>query len=139
MQRGRYPQALVIADLNNLKRVNDNSGHAAGDALIRMFAQCMRAQFPGAVFFRMGGDEFLALVDHTTENEVVDAIEQLGKRCAETSHALPESNARITPSAAVGYAMRNADRDGLDAAVAVADERMYRVKALARKRRSDDP
>lgn len=139
LQRGRYPQALVIADLNNLKRVNDNSGHAAGDALIRMFAQCMRAQFPGAVFFRMGGDEFLALVDHTTENEVVDAIEQLGKRCAETSHALPESNARITPSAAVGYAMRNADRDGLDAAVAVADERMYRVKALARKRRSDDP
>ncbi len=138
LQRGRYPQALLVADLNNLKRVNDSSGHTAGDALIRLFAQCMRAQFPGALFFRMGGDEFLALMDNMTEYEVIDAIEQLGKRCAETNHVLPETNVRIVPSAAVGYAMRNADRESLDAAVAIADERMYRVKALARKRRSDD-
>lgn len=138
LRHGRYPQALVVADLNNLKRVNDANGHAAGDALIRLFAQCMREQFPGAMFFRIGGDEFLALVDRVTEDEIVDGIAALEDRCSMAGHVLPADGATISPSAAIGYAMRLADDDSLDAAMAVADERMYQVKALAKKRRTDD-
>lgn len=138
LERGRYPQALVVADLNNLKRVNDANGHAAGDALITQFAACMRQQFPGAVLFRLGGDEFLAVVDDTTGEKMEQAIEQLGKRCSQVGHEIPGSGARISPSAAMGYAVRHGDQDSLDEAMAVADERMYKSKALARKRRADD-
>lgn len=138
LQHGHYPQALVVADLNNLKRVNDASGHAAGDALIKLFAQCMREQFPGAVFFRMGGDEFLALLDRTNEDQVVNGIGQLGKRCSGAKHAPTGGGAEVSPSAAIGYAIRHADENNLDAAIAIADERMYKIKALAKKRRADD-
>ena len=139
LERGRYPQALVVADLNNLKRVNDANGHAAGDALITLFAACMREQFPGAKFFRLGGDEFLAILGDTTEDQIREGIELLGKRCSQVGHALPGSDARISPSAAMGYAVRHGDQDSLDEAMAVADERMYKSKALAKKRRTDTP
>ena len=138
LERGRYPQALIIADLNNLKRVNDANGHAAGDILITRFAACMREQFPGAMLFRLGGDEFVAIVDDMTEEEAEEAIEQIGKRSSEATHELPDGGARISPSAAMGYAVRHGDQDSLDEAMAVADKRMYSSKALAKKRRTDD-
>lgn len=138
LARGHYPQALLVADLNNLKRVNDTNGHAAGDAMIKLFAACMREQLPGAKLFRLGGDEFLAVVDDTTEEKIEEAIGQLEKRCSDASHEIPGGNARISPCAAMGYTIRRGDQDTLDEAMAVADERMYKAKALTKKRRTDN-
>lgn len=138
LEHGRFPQALLVADLNNLKRVNDTNGHAAGDAMITLFSECMREQLPGAKLFRLGGDEFLAVVDDTTEEEIERAIDRLGKRCSEATHLIPGGDASISPSAAMGYAIRRSDRDSLDEAMAVADNRMYKAKALTKKRRTDD-
>ena len=137
LRRGPFPQALIVADLNNLKRTNDNHGHAAGDSLITLFARSMREQFPGAAFFRMGGDEFLAVIDGTTEEDVVRGIDQLHERCSKTSQPVSGGNATLTPSAALGYAIRQGAQDDLDETLAVADERMYRIKAQTRRRRTD--
>src|SRR5207253_10701104 len=56
---------LVYIDLNNLKEVNDSSGHAAGDDLIRQTGSFLRELFPSygvhEVLGRLGGDEFAAL------------------------------------------------------------------------------
>ena len=138
LENGRFPQALLIADLNNLKRVNDSNGHAAGDALITQFALCMRDEFPDATLFRLGGDEFLAVLDNTTEERIDAAILRLGERCSRIAYAIPGSSARISPSAALGYAIRRSNRLSLDEAMALADTRMYQSKALAKKRRTDD-
>lgn len=62
------PLLLVAWDLDDLKLVNDQQGHAAGDACIRRFAQALEAHVrmpsdgrPGDAAFRIGGDEFLSL------------------------------------------------------------------------------
>ena len=62
--RGRqFPVSIVMADVNELKRTNDNLGHAAGDELLRRAAQALRSAFRAEdVVARIGGDEFAALL-----------------------------------------------------------------------------
>lgn len=57
------PCLLISTDLDGLKRVNDTEGHPCGDALLRAFAAALRGAFrPGALVFRLGGDEFMVIV-----------------------------------------------------------------------------
>ena len=136
LDKGRYPQAILVADLNNLKHINDAYGHAAGDELLRVFAALLRETFPDGLFFRLGGDEFLAVLDNTREDQLVSGIEALEARCLEDGYPAP-GGVRIHPSAAMGYAIRGSDQDSLDGFIACADERMYGTKALMKKRRTD--
>ena len=131
-----YPQAVVVADLNNLKRVNDNYGHAAGDALLVMFANLVRQQWPHGHFFRIGGDEFLMVLPGTDEARVQLEMDTLRQRCMQSGNPAV-SGEWGQPSAAMGYAMRASAEVLLDQCIGEADQRMYRAKAHMKKRRSD--
>lgn len=134
--RPDYPQAVVVADLNNLKRVNDSYGHAAGDALLLLFAGLVREQWPEGHFFRMGGDEFLIVLPATSEAQALAGMEGLRQRCLGVR--LPAApDAWGAPSAALGHAMRESAGQPLAQCIAQADQRMYQAKALMKKRRSD--
>ncbi|MBO4903419.1 MAG: GGDEF domain-containing protein [Lachnospiraceae bacterium] len=60
---------MFVADLNDLKQINDNFGHQIGDEAIRTVAQCLEKAFRArGSYFRLGGDEFGAIVlDHTAD------------------------------------------------------------------------
>ena len=134
--RADYPQAVVVADLNNLKRVNDRYGHAAGDALLLMFAGLVREQWPEGHVFRMGGDEFLIVLPATDEAQALAGMEGLRQRCLRARlPAAPEEWG--APSAALGHAMRDSAALALAHCIAQADQRMYQAKAQMKKRRSD--
>ncbi|MFD1036449.1 diguanylate cyclase [Sphingomonas hankookensis] len=63
----REPLAAILFDLDHFKRVNDNYGHATGDAVLRAFAMLLVDRLPpSAVIARLGGEEFVALLDRTT-------------------------------------------------------------------------
>jgi len=65
-RKGGMPAALVAADLDNFKRINDSFGHDAGDRVIEAFASVLRAVGPErAVLSRWGGEEFVALLPGT--------------------------------------------------------------------------
>ena len=134
--QGVYPQAIVVADLNNLKRVNDAHGHAAGDALLVMFAGQVRAQWPEGDCFRIGGDEFLITVAHSSQEQVQADLEAFRQRCQTASYTVADGGS-IHPSAAMGYALRESAETSLDQCIAEADARMYLAKAQMKKRRSD--
>lgn len=134
--QGVYPQAIVVADLNNLKRVNDAHGHAAGDALLVRFADQVRAQWPEGDYFRIGGDEFLITVAHTTQAQVQADLDAFRERCQSASYTVADGGS-IHPSAALGYALREGAETSLDKCIAEADARMYVAKAQMKKRRSD--
>lgn len=60
--RRRRPIALVMADIDRFKAINDRFGHAAGDEAIRLFAELLRAAAPGHPVGRTGGEEFAVII-----------------------------------------------------------------------------
>ena len=68
---------IVFADLNGLKRINDRDGHDAGDELLRNAARALRDVFDDDEVFRVGGDEFLALLIDATEQDVEKKVTAL--------------------------------------------------------------
>lgn len=77
-QRKRAVSAVIFADIDGLKRVNDTLGHEAGDQLICDAANILRASFRNAdVVARLGGDEFAAFtLDDEKPETVVERIER---------------------------------------------------------------
>ena len=72
------PTACIMFDLNNLKTVNDTMGHSAGDQLILNFARLLRNVIPEKDFVgRYGGDEFMAVIYHTSQTEVEEILKCL--------------------------------------------------------------
>lgn len=74
----KEPTACIMFDLNNLKTVNDTMGHSAGDQLIMNFARLLRSVIPEKDFVgRYGGDEFMAVMYHTSRTEVEEILKCL--------------------------------------------------------------
>ena len=72
------PTGCLVFDLNNLKTVNDTLGHSAGDVLIANFARILRNTIPSMDFVgRCGGDEFMVVVYHTDETQIIAHLESL--------------------------------------------------------------
>lgn len=131
-----FPQVVVVADVNNLKQVNDSYGHAAGDALLTRFAEVVRAQWPKADCFRTGGDEFVVLLVGVNADTAEAELQALRARCQEPCYALDEAE-QLQPSAALGYAVRHSAQDSLEASIAEADAGMYQSKRMMKKRATD--
>jgi len=105
----------IIADLNNLKVVNDTIGHSAGDELLQGFARLLADVVGDAGrVYRQGGDEFAALY----KGDIKQLIRRLEEQCGVRNQAC-----NIPVSYAIGYCALS-DRDFLD----VADKRMYEDK-----------
>ncbi|MFZ1785172.1 MAG: GGDEF domain-containing protein [Ferruginibacter sp.] len=119
--------AVLFLDLDDFKTVNDTLGHAAGDQLLVDVAAQLRAELrAGDTAARVGGDEFIVLLD-----EVVSAESALiiAHRLAEALRTRLEVGAdqRIT-MASIGLAMGPGDFVTADAMVAAADTAMYDAK-----------
>ncbi len=113
-RRYGHPAAVLVVDIDHLKRVNDQQGHAAGDKLIGAVSVALRdAARPSDVVARLGGDEFGILSVETNR----DGARSLLSR-------VRESLATVKASASVGLAMRD-PAVGLVAAWEEADQRMY--------------
>jgi len=118
---------VVLADLDNLKLVNDRFGHAAGDQLLRRCADGLRATLrPSDKLYRWGGDEFLLLVPSARASDVllrlratVDALEPV---------AVGEPGDTVRIAVSLGAADFAAWTE-LEAAIADADRAMYAEKA----------
>lgn len=79
--------SLVVCDVNGLKRVNDEHGHAAGDRLLERFGSLLSlcgAMLPGALVARLGGDEFCLLAVGPSADEVVRTADELCSRAADS-------------------------------------------------------
>jgi diguanylate cyclase (GGDEF)-like protein len=123
---------LLVVDVDGLKRINDEFGHHAGDALLRLTAQRLQAALgPDDVVCRTGGDEFVAVVRSKVDQS------GLCRLAAEVDRALTgryDLGARsAVASASVGLASRSDGPTPHDLLV-VADGRMYDAKRRRRQR-----
>jgi diguanylate cyclase (GGDEF)-like protein/PAS domain S-box-containing protein len=76
-KKEKRPLAIMMIDLDNFKRVNDSLGHDAGDKLLTVIAQRLRHEvFEEDVVSRMGGDEFVVLIESTCSPDLINQITQ---------------------------------------------------------------
>ena len=68
-----HSTAVMLFDINYLKRTNDSEGHLAGDQLIRSAAECISTCF-GENCFRFGGDEFAAIINDCTPETIAQMV-----------------------------------------------------------------
>lgn len=121
--------ALVTLDLNDFKLVNDTLGHPAGDELLNRAGErilgCVRT---GDTVARVGGDEFVVLVDDDIEHEHAHHIAQRVVESFDKPFAIDGHELFIRPS--VGLAIAGADEPGMSAEELVrrADIAMYAAK-----------
>lgn len=132
-RRKRLAGVLLYVDLDGLKGVNDDLGHASGDELLRDAAGVLRRIFGDAdAIARIGGDEFVVLVT----DPVTPDLGAIGARLGAELHRLNRTRAPLPPVrwslGAVGFEPGSAP--GLDALLSEADARMY-----ASKRRQQVP
>ena len=115
------PTVVVMLDLDGLKSLNDEQGHAAGDAYLQATAQALStAVRQGDAVARLGGDEFAVLLSGCTE-------EHAPGRLAEIERTLDEAGV----SGSLGWAPISVLK-GFGAALAEADAAMYAAKQAGR-------
>ncbi len=120
--------AVFMTDLDNFKRVNDSLGHDAGDALLEKVGGRLReAVFREDIVVRMGGDEFLILVEDV---ENLNSVEFISKRLINAMKCEAEyERTRIPVSGSVGVAMYPDDADTPESLLRYADMALYNSKA----------
>ena len=121
------PVSIINIDLNYFKHVNDTYGHAKGDELLIHFAEILKAAFPyPACVGRMGGDEFIVILDYETEGELEAKIQNLNKVVTEWNQKTTEDK---QISFAFGFASNENDMTrSVWKVYEAADHKMYEYK-----------
>jgi diguanylate cyclase (GGDEF)-like protein len=127
------PLAVVVADLDHFKRVNDSYGHGAGDFVLHTFGERLLANLREAdLAGRIGGEEFLMVLPETDLAGARPFAERLRKAIGGTPMPLPSGGVSITCS--LGIAERTPMDLEAGQLLARADAALYQAKAGGRDR-----
>jgi diguanylate cyclase (GGDEF)-like protein len=127
------PLSAALLDLDHFKHINDQHGHAIGDATLRAVADALVAQLRATDRIgRYGGEEFAVILPGTDTTESAAVVERLRAAVAGLQLAHLGVRERLTLSAGVASAQSD-DRD-FDAVLNRADQALYRAKAAGRNR-----
>jgi diguanylate cyclase len=129
----KFPQSIIIADMNNLKRVNDKFGHHMGDELLKLFAEVLKEACPKeSIIIRMGGDEFCVILENVNEHQAKIFIESI-KKTALNKNILADENQTVNAIAAIGCATRHTKEENFDEVIKTADREMYGDKSISKQ------
>jgi diguanylate cyclase (GGDEF)-like protein len=134
-QRSGEPMALLMLDVDHFKRVNDNHGHAAGDAVLRAVAQAMRETVREAdVVGRLGGEEFAAVLVTADETDARRIAERLRQRCGRLAIQMDGAPLSLRITVSIGLAAWQPEEATIGPSLRRADAALYRAKRDGRDR-----
>lgn len=123
---------IIVCDLDGLKLANDMEGHANGDKQIRLLVEILRNSCPEeAHVFRVGGDEFVIIVDQADINELAAICQTISGE----ADSAPQSDSIIPLSVSLGYAYYGGPPQDVMDVIKEADQMMYREKLFRHQSR----
>ncbi|WP_164727009.1 diguanylate cyclase [Shimia sediminis] len=129
--------AVMVADLDHFKAINDRYGHAAGDAVLVNVAHRLRDGLrPVDLLARIGGEEFLIVLPATSRAVASAKAAELCRLIGETPVTLKKKDLCIPVTVSIGVAMARDHLNAVDASGAAlleeADQALYRAKSTGR-------
>ena len=132
-QRYERSASLLMVDSDNLKQVNDQHGHEAGNGLLKHLVKAMQAQLRFTdVAARYGGDEFVVMLPDTPARGALEVAERIRLAIEEMPFAAEAGGVPCTVS--IGVASYPQDGRSMDALLARADRALYLAKEGGRNR-----
>ena len=123
-ERYEYIFSLIMIDLDNLKTVNDQMGHQAGDKILKEFAGLVRSQLRASdLFARWGGDEFIVLLPYTDSEQAIAMAERISNTVESYNSAVVDKM-----SCSFGIAVYK-ENDDPNTIVQRADNMLYEAKS----------
>jgi diguanylate cyclase (GGDEF)-like protein len=136
--RHREHGAVLLIDLDGFKDVNDQYGHEAGDAVLVEIAQRLKSMVRSEdVVGRLGGDEFIVLLQHlgTEETTARESLLRLAEKLInKVNDSIVYHNKMIHVGASIGIRVLGFEQLDAPTAIGEADRAMYRAKAAGRGR-----
>ncbi len=127
------PVAVLLADLDHFKKINDVFGHAIGDRVLKVFAATLhRCIGAGDLSGRLGGEEFAILLPGRTEAEAIEVAERIRRTFAQ--HAAEIDGHTVAATVSIGVAAARIGAHDLLGLLARADGALYQAKAGGRNR-----
>jgi diguanylate cyclase (GGDEF)-like protein len=128
--------SIALFDIDHFKRVNDNHGHAAGDAVLKQFAELMRLVMRDSdVFGRYGGEEFMLILPATELAAALKGAERLRAAIAAKDWNAVVPNLALTVSAGVA---RYRKGEAIEQLISRADAALYQAKGAGRNQVSGE-
>ena len=122
-RRLRLPYGVLVTDMDNLKTLNDNYSHVAGDMALKTVASALRESLRKEdLAFRLGGDEFVAVLEGVDEKDVREIVERFQKRLKISSGYL-----KFPVEVSCGYSIASSSKT-FEEVFKEADEKMLENK-----------
>jgi diguanylate cyclase (GGDEF)-like protein len=127
--------AALMLDLDHFKRINDQYGHPAGDAVIKFTADVLAASVRDTdLVARVGGEEFMVLLPGTSPQAALEVAEKIRQRVMHTPQAV-NATEHVDSSVSVGVAcFAPGKMCSFEKLYAQADQALYEAKRLGRNR-----
>lgn len=133
------PVAAALIDIDDFKRINDQHGHAAGDAVLQGVAKTVAEQVRGTdVLGRWGGEEFIVVLPDSDTHAALATSERI-RQAVEATSVVHGAGLALRCTVSIGVSQRGPD-EGLDRWLDQADRAMYRAKAAGKNQvKAADP
>ena len=132
---GGEPLAVMIADIDHFKKINDTYGHDVGDDVLREFAARMASNVrPSDFACRMGGEEFAVVMPNTSGDVGCLAGERLRRQIAGAPFIVAHGAERLDVTVSIGVAASAGADETAESLLKRADEALYQAKRGGRNR-----
>ncbi|WP_406543558.1 GGDEF domain-containing protein [Clostridium ljungdahlii] len=111
----------LLLDIDNFKKLNDTSGHLAGDNVLKNLAEIMKSSAGDRSVFRFGGDEFAVVIRNISDERLLSIAEAIRLKCEETLNGCTVS---------IGAAKFPKDTYSIDKLIDFADKALYISKKV---------
>lgn len=132
-----FKYLVILLDIDDFKRINDNYGHPTGDQALIRIANALKDQCSrGDIFGRLGGEEFVIVMRNIDELDIENKVIQLHQTVEKTTF-LSQSKKKLNLTASFSYLATNHSLTDFDELYSILDQALYQVKHTGKNRTID--